>query len=97
MVRTSRFTIYIYIYILFRDVANNMKPLWKVEGFFNRTSWKVSDVQIVRCLCLRVSVSVSLSPCLCLCVSVSVCCVLRVVVVEVGGEEAKRLIEPSGC
>ena len=25
-----------------------MKPLWKVKGFFNRTSWKVSDVQIVR-------------------------------------------------
>ena len=31
-----------YIYI--RDVAKkNMKPLWKVTGFFNRTSWKVSD------------------------------------------------------
>ena len=27
--------------------AKNMKPLWKVNGFFNRTSWKVSDVQIV--------------------------------------------------
>ena len=25
-----------------------MKPLWKVKGSFNRTSWKVSDVQIVR-------------------------------------------------
>ena len=25
-----------------------MKALWKVKGFFNRTSWKVSDVQIVR-------------------------------------------------
>ena len=24
------------------------KPLWKVKGFSNRTSWKVSDVQIVR-------------------------------------------------
>ena len=24
-----------------------MKPLWKVKGSFNRTSWKVSDVQIV--------------------------------------------------
>ena len=25
-----------------------MKPFWKVRGFFNRTSRKVSDVQIVR-------------------------------------------------
>ena len=25
-----------------------MNPLRKVKGFFNRTSWKVSDVQIVR-------------------------------------------------
>ena len=25
-----------------------MKPLWKGTGFFNRTSWKVSYVQIVR-------------------------------------------------
>ena len=25
-----------------------MKPLWKVRGSFNRTSWKVSGVQIVR-------------------------------------------------
>ena len=23
-----------------------MKPLWKVKGFFNRTSWKVPDVQV---------------------------------------------------
>ena len=26
----------------------NMKPSWKVKGSFNRTSWKVSDVRIVR-------------------------------------------------
>ena len=26
----------------------SVKPLWKVKGFFNRTSWKVSDVHIVR-------------------------------------------------
>ena len=44
----------IYIYV---------KPLWKVKGFFNRTSWKVSDVHIVR------KTSVSLSLCV-------VCCVL---------------------
>ena len=30
------------------DVAKDMKPLWNVKGFFNRTSWQVSDVQIVR-------------------------------------------------
>ena len=52
----------------------------------NRTSWKVSDVHIVRytwvfCLCLSVSLSVSLCVCLCLCVL----CV--VVVLVVGGEE----------
>ena len=29
-------------------VLANMKPLWKIKGFFNRTSWKVSDLQIVR-------------------------------------------------
>ena len=31
-----------------RDVAKNVKPLRKVKGFLKRTSWKVSDVQIVR-------------------------------------------------
>ena len=40
--------IYIYIYIYKRCLQKNMKPLWKVKGFSNRTSWKVSDVQIVR-------------------------------------------------
>ena len=47
--------IYIYIYILFskkivytyKGCGKNRKPLWKVNGFFNQTSWKVSDVQIV--------------------------------------------------
>ena len=70
-----------------------MKPLWKVTGFCNRTSWEVSDVQIVRYTWV-------LSLCLCLCVSVSVCCVLCVAVVEEGGREGgegERLIEPSGC
>ena len=46
-----------------------MKPLWKVKGSFNRTSWKVSDVQIVRktwvLSSFSVSVSVSLSLSLC--------------------------------
>ena len=42
---------YICKCILKRDVCKkNMKPLWKVKGFFERTSWKVSDVQIVRYL-----------------------------------------------
>ena len=45
-----------------------VKPLWKVKGFFNPTSWKVSDVHIVRKTRVLSSVSVS--------VSVSVCCVL---------------------
>ena len=30
--------IYIYMYIFERDVAKNMKPLWKAKGSFNRTS-----------------------------------------------------------
>ena len=34
----------IYIFIFIRDVAKNMKPLWKVKGSFNRTSWKLSDL-----------------------------------------------------
>ena len=28
--------------------SDHMQPLRKVKGFFDRTSWKVSDVQIVR-------------------------------------------------
>ena len=40
--------IYIYIYIYIYLFLRGMKPLWKVKGFFNRASWKVSDVQIVR-------------------------------------------------
>ena len=67
-----------------RDVAKIMKPFWKVTGFFNRTSWKVSDVQIVRKTCLCISVSLSL----CLCVF-CVVVVVVVVVVEEGGEEEK--------
>ena len=55
-----------------------MKPLWKVKGFFNRTSWKVSDVQIVRYTwVLSVSLSLCLSVCLCVCVAF---CVLVCVV-----------------
>ena len=52
-------------------VAKNVKLWWKVKGIFNRTSWKVSDVWIVRktWFCL---LSLSLSLCLCL----SLCCVL---------------------
>ena len=59
------------MYIFIRYFCKNMKPLWKVKGSFNRTSWKVSDVQIVRKTRVLSSVSVCLS--LCLCVA---CCVL---------------------
>ena len=88
-------------------VCENMKPLWKVKGFFDRTLWKVSDVQIVRSKTwvlssFSVSVSVSLSLCVSVsCVSVSLCVVV-VVVVEggrgrrEGGGEGRRLIESSG-
>ena len=81
-------TIHDNMKIFEKDVAKNMKPSWKVKGFFNRTSWKVSDVQIVRktwdfvfSLCLSVSVSlcVSLSLCVVCCVLCVVCCVLCVV------------------
>ena len=73
-------TIHDNMYICVRDVRKKHQTV--VEGqrlFFNRTSWKVSDVQIVRYTWV-----LSLSLCLCLCVSVSVCCVLCVVVVEEG-------------
>ena len=65
-----------------------MQPLWKVKGSFNRTSWKVSDVQIVRYTWVLSSFSVSVSLCfsLCLC-ALCVVVVLVVVVVVEGGEE----------
>ena len=86
-----------YIYLFARCVAKNMKPLWKVKGFCNRTSWKVSDVQIVRHTWVLSSVSV--------------CCVLCVSLWwswwwlwwwcweerrRGEREEGERLIEPSG-
>ena len=85
-----------------------MKPLWKVKGSFKRTSWKVSDVRLVRYTLVLCSFSVSLSLCLSLCVCLCVLCVVVVLVVVVvvvvegggggrrwGGEE-ERLIDPSG-
>ena len=59
-----------------------MKPLWKVKDSSYRTSWKVSEAQIVRYTWV-------LSLCVCVSVSVSVCCVLCVVVVKEGGDEEK--------
>ena len=50
-----------------------MKPLWKVKGSFNRTSWKVSDMRIVRYTRVLSSLSVSLSLCLALCVCLCLC------------------------
>ena len=60
-----------------------MKPLLKVKGSCNRTSWKVSDVQIVRETWV---LPVSLSLCLSLCV---VRCGLCFVVVVVEEEEGR--------
>ena len=28
--------------------SKNMKPLWKVKGFFNRTSWKMFQTAFLR-------------------------------------------------
>ena len=71
-----------------------MKPLWKVKGFFNRTSWSVSNMQIVRYTWVLYSLSVSLSFCLSLCVCLCLCvlCVVVVLVVVVveGGEVVRR-------
>ena len=39
---------YIFTYLEEMFEKKKKKPLWKVRGFFYRTSWKVSDVQIVR-------------------------------------------------
>ena len=85
------------MYNFIRDVANKMKPSWKVKDSFYRISWKVSDVQIVRypsvlsqSLCLCVSVSLSLSLCVVCCVLCVVVMVVVVVVVVQGGEEKGR-------
>ena len=77
------------MYIFIRDVPS-----------FNQTSWKVSDVRIVRYTWVLSSFSVSLSLCLCVCLCLCVVCVvvvLGVVVVVVveagedgGGEEKGR-------
>ena len=73
-----------------------MKPLWKVKGSFDPTSWKVSDVRIVREIWVLSSFSVfsvslslclSLCACLCLCVLCVVVVLAVVVVVVVEGEE----------
>ena len=88
-----------------------MKPLWNVNAFCNRTSWKVSDVQIVRktwVLSVSLSLSLSLSLCVVCCALCVVCCVLCVVCCPRdcgcgggGGRERKkegeRPLEPSGC
>ena len=51
--------------------------LWKVKGSFNRTSWKVSDVQIVRETWVVSSFSLCLFVCICVSLSLFVvCCVL---------------------
>ena len=50
-----------YFNIYKRCSPKKMKPLWKVKGSFNRTSWKVSDVRIVRYTLVLSSLSVSLS------------------------------------
>ena len=78
---------YIYIYIYIHEMfAKKMKPFWKVKDSFNRTSWKVSDVQIV---CETWVLSLSL--CLCLCLSLRVaCCVLCVLCCVLEGGRRRR-------
>ena len=59
---------YTYMYIFFEMFAKSMKSLWKVKDSFNRTSWKESDVQIVRYTwVLSLSLCLCLCPCFCLC------------------------------
>ena len=70
-----------------------MKPLREVKGFFNRTSWKVSDVQIVRYTWVLSSFSVSVSVCCVLCVVVVL---VVVVVVVVEGEEEEGGVNEKG-
>ena len=91
--------LYIYIFLFFKEMfAKNMKPLWKVKGSFNRTSWKVSDLRIVRDTWVLSSVSLSLCLSLCVCLCLCALCVVVVlvvvvvVVVVVEGEEGERLI-----
>ena len=71
-----------------------VKPMWKVKGLFNGTSWKVSDVHIVRKTWVLSSFSVSRSLCVVCCVLCVVVLPVVVVVVEGGGEEGgERRIE----
>ena len=78
-----------------------MQTLWKVKGSFNRTSWKVSDVQIVlytwglfgsgeerRCLCCCVVFVVCVGVCWCLLVFVCVCVLCAVLVCVRAGARA---------
>ena len=72
-----------------------MKPLWKVKGSFNRTSWKVSDVRIFRYVWVLSSLAGWLSVCLFVCLSV--CLSVRVCVsVSVRGCGA-RVCGARGC
>ena len=95
-IQDNKKTNFIYIFVFFyKNVAKNMKPLWKVVQIV-RYNWG-----LVFCLSLSLCLSVSLSLCLSVSLSVSVCVcvvvVLVVVVVVVEGGERERLIEPSGC
>ena len=90
---------------IFRDVARNIKPLWKVVQIVRKT-WVLSSFSVSLCLSVSLSLCLSLCVCLCLCVLtvVVVIMVVVVVVVEGGDEEGgrgekrgERLIEPSGC
>ena len=93
----------VWMYIYKRCLQKDMKPWWKVKGFFNRASWKVSDVWIVRYTWVLSSFSLSLCLSLSLCV---VCCVLLWcswlwlcwwwMEERRWGGEGERLIEPSG-
>ena len=67
-----------------------MKPLWKVKDSFDRTLWKVPDVQIVRYTWV-----LSLSLCLCLCLCLCVLRVVRVVVEEKGRDLSDHLVAGS--
>ena len=79
---THNVTVHVHVLlpVCHHTIPSNVKPLWKVKGLFNRTSWKVSDVHIVRktSLCLSVSLSLCLSVSLSLCLSVSLSLCLSV-------------------
>ena len=58
---------FLYVYIYKKCLQKKKKTLWKVDGFCNRTSRKVPDVQIIRETWVLSSFSLSVLCVVCCC------------------------------